>query len=230
MQRLHASTARIATGGRNTLPSDSFDLCTMMRSAAGRGRARIEANFQVVGQPGWPARFHGQFLDTGAPSPGEGSATFATQVFTTPSSWDFVHWRLRVRSADPHFASGPWLSPQGNSLFGTDLRQLPLTAEVIEPWPVTADDELSASIAPNPVSTTARIAFSLPHAGHAELDIVDVQGRRVASLANGELEAAASAYTWDTRDAGGVPVPSGVYFVRLTIGSARATGKIIIRR
>jgi flagellar hook assembly protein FlgD len=119
---------------------------------------------------------------------------------------------------------------QGNSPTETDLRQLPLTAEVINANPAVESSATFATIAPNPISSTARIAFTLPEAGHAALDIMDVQGRRIARLVDGELGAASHAYTWNTRDDAGRPVPSGVYFARLVAGSAQATRRIVIRR
>jgi hypothetical protein len=230
MQLLANNAARISTGGRNVLQTATIHIDTMFRSAVGRTRARAEARFQDVGEPGWSRPLVGLFHDTGSPVAGEGSATRFTATFTPVGSTDFLHWRAHVRCASPYFPYGPWLSPQGNSLYETDLRQLPLTAEVIDGHPEVDTGAAFASIAPNPVSSTARIAFTLPDAGPAALDIMDVEGRRIARLVDGELGATFHAYTWNTRDEAGRPVPSGVYFVRLVAGSARATSRIVIRR
>ncbi len=229
MQLLANNAARISTGGRNVLQTDTFHIAMMYRSAAGRTRARAEVAFQEAGLSGWADTAVGTFEDTGSPVLGEGSAIRFTATFTTPSM-DIVHWRVHVRSASPYFPYGPWLMLQGNSPTETDLRQLPLTAEVINENPAVESSATFATIAPNPISSTARIAFTLPDVGHAALDIMDVQGRRIARLVDGELGAATHAYTWNTRDEMGRPVPSGVYFVRLVTGSACATRRIVIRR
>jgi hypothetical protein len=230
MQLLANNSARISTGGRNVLESNTFHIATWFRSAAGRTRARAEAAFQDVGAPGWPRLLTGPFHDTGAPVAGEGSAKHFTATFTPGGFSDFIHWRAHLRCASPYFPYGPWLMLQGNSPTETDLRQLPLTAEVINANPAVESSATFATIAPNPISSTARIAFTLPEAGHAALDIMDVQGRRIARLVDGELGAASHAYTWNTRDDAGRPVPSGVYFARLVAGSAQATRRIVIRR
>jgi hypothetical protein len=72
---------------------------------------------------------------------------------------------------------------------------------------------------PNPARTSARLEFSLPRAGVARLIVTDVSGRRVRELAARHFEAGAHAATWDLRDAAGVRVAAGLYFVRLDAAS-----------
>ena len=67
--------------------------------------------------------------------------------------------------------------------------------------------------------------------GHAQLSIHDLAGRRLATVLDREIEAGAVLRTtWSGRDARGQPVASGVYFYRLTIGSRRAQGTLIVAR
>jgi flagellar hook assembly protein FlgD len=49
------------------------------------------------------------------------------------------------------------------------------------------------------------------------LDVHDVTGRRVATLAEGSLPAGRYDYTWDGRGEQGGRLGAGLYFVRLTI-------------
>jgi hypothetical protein len=71
---------------------------------------------------------------------------------------------------------------------------------------------LSLAVTPNP-ARTAHIAFQLPRQATVDLAIVDLAGRRVATLASGPLPAGAHQRTWTA--AGARP---GVYFVRLRAG------------
>jgi hypothetical protein len=67
---------------------------------------------------------------------------------------------------------------------------------------------------PNPAPGATVLAFTLPVATHARIDIVDVTGRRVA-VHEGEFAAGTHAWRWDGSGTGGGRVGSGVYFARL---------------
>ena len=56
-------------------------------------------------------------------------------------------------------------------------------------------------------------------AARAELMVFDVQGRLVRRVAGGEYAAGYQSATWDGRDARGVDVPAGVYFLRSRTGA-----------
>ena len=101
--------------------------------------------------------------------------------------------------------------------------------ETIEGVSVTAGD-VSRGIeflppAPNPSRGTTRFSVSLSVADHIQLEIVDVTGRRVRSLADGPATAGRHEYTWDGRTASGHAVPAGIYFARL-----RTAGRFYARR
>jgi len=87
-----------------------------------------------------------------------------------------------------------------------------------------------AAPAPNPTAAGASLAYTLPAAGHAHLDVVDLQGRRVAVLADGAAGAGPHRIEWDGRDAGGRRVDSGVYWVRLAFGEARRLQRLVVIR
>jgi len=65
---------------------------------------------------------------------------------------------------------------------------------------------------PNPFNPAVKIAYELPRAGHLEIALYDVRGRRVRSLADGPLLAGSGFKIWDGRDDSGKPLHSGVYF------------------
>ena len=81
---------------------------------------------------------------------------------------------------------------------------------------------------PNPFNPTTTIAFSIAARGHVELNVYDVGGRLVRTLANEVRPAGAHRVTWDGRDANGEPVASGVYFCRLNAGVFSQTKKMVM--
>jgi len=70
----------------------------------------------------------------------------------------------------------------------------------------------------------------LPRAARTRLDVYDLQGRRVRTLADHDLAAGANVLSWDGRDAGGVAVGRGLYFARLATPFATRTVKVVLTR
>jgi hypothetical protein len=83
--------------------------------------------------------------------------------------------------------------------------------------------------APNPLSSSTRIRFLLPHAGPAGLSVFDAAGRRVAVLARGNLGAGEHLLRWDARREDGSRAAPGIYFLRLTGSDFAASGKLTVR-
>jgi hypothetical protein len=83
---------------------------------------------------------------------------------------------------------------------------------------------------PNPFNPMTEIRFSLPEGAHVTLDIYNVAGHRVATLADEHLEAGAHAVTWNGTGISGQPVASGVYFYRLRTGTVDITKKMLLLR
>jgi hypothetical protein len=73
--------------------------------------------------------------------------------------------------------------------------------------------ELSAPW-PNPARNAARFAFALPHGGAVEMEAMDIAGRHIRTLAEGNRSAGRSEIAWDLSDDHGRRVPPGVYLVR----------------
>ena len=70
----------------------------------------------------------------------------------------------------------------------------------------------------NPFGDRATVRFTLPQAGEVRLEVFNVQGRHVATLAEGPMTAGSHSVSLDGRGLG-----SGVYFCRLTAGPAQRT-------
>lgn len=77
---------------------------------------------------------------------------------------------------------------------------------------------VSFSVYPNPARNT-RIFFGLPRRDQVELGIFDIQGRQVAMLQKGVLDAGTYSRQWTGLDASGKAVGAGVYFYRLKVGN-----------
>jgi hypothetical protein len=72
---------------------------------------------------------------------------------------------------------------------------------------------------PNPFGDRTRIDYDVVTEGaNVEIDIYDVAGRKVRSLAFGHREGGQYSVTWDGRDDQGLTVTPGLYFVRAALG------------
>jgi len=80
---------------------------------------------------------------------------------------------------------------------------------------------------PNPFHSETSVRLSLPEPGDATVEVYDVSGRRVATLANGPLPAGTVRLDWNGRDEGGREVASGIYFCRAQVGSWTGSTKVI---
>ena len=79
---------------------------------------------------------------------------------------------------------------------------------------------------PNPGQGTTRLRFSLPRAGLARLEILDLGGRRLWRTES-ELGAGPHEYRWDGRGERGGDVGAGLYFVRLVTPWGKRTERLV---
>ncbi len=79
---------------------------------------------------------------------------------------------------------------------------------------------------PNPFNPGTTIDFSMAEAGHVTVSIVDLEGRRVATLLDEILPAGDHSVVWNGRDDGGRRAASGMYLVTLRKGDRVVTRKI----
>ena len=90
----------------------------------------------------------------------------------------------------------------------------------VEPAAVTA---LALAPRENPVRGSGRLDFALPRDGRVRLEVMDVAGRRVATLAEGEFTAGRHTATLDAGT-----LAAGVYFARLATEHGGATTRIVV--
>ena len=83
---------------------------------------------------------------------------------------------------------------------------------------------LALTVAPNPSRGSARVSFVLPEPGIARVRVVDVLGREVAVLADGERAAGRHTVALPAR------LAAGVYVVTVEAGDARASRTLTVVR
>ena len=83
---------------------------------------------------------------------------------------------------------------------------------------------------PNPFNPATDIVFTLPAAGAAKVDVLDMKGRLVRTVWSGDLEAGLHSFKWDGRDATGRTVAAGSYLGRLTTADRSATCKMTLAK
>ena len=80
----------------------------------------------------------------------------------------------------------------------------------------------------SPLGGATAVVLDLAAHAAARVDVFDVQGRRLATLADHDFAAGAHVLAWDGRDAGGARAARGLYFVRLTTPDRVATARFFL--
>jgi hypothetical protein len=83
---------------------------------------------------------------------------------------------------------------------------------------------------PNPFRTSTSFEVTLPENGPVRVEVYDVGGRRVATLLDGHRDAGRHHVAWHGRTDAGTPAAGGVYFLRISAGSALGTRRMILTR
>lgn len=86
------------------------------------------------------------------------------------------------------------------------------------------------TVAPNPFNPRTSIRFAVPRPGPATLSLLDLRGRLVRRLADGDLAAGQHTRVWDGTDRHGRPVSAGVYLLQLRTSGGVATGRLALVR
>ncbi len=74
------------------------------------------------------------------------------------------------------------------------------------------------------------IRYSLPKRGQIEIDVFDIQGKRLGSPVHAYQEKGSYSIVWDAAQVLGRELPSGICFIRLRTNNAVVTQKIAIMR
>jgi len=83
---------------------------------------------------------------------------------------------------------------------------------------------------PNPFNPSTDIAYALPEAGNVNIEIYNILGQQVKSLANEYQDAGNYVVTWNGDDESGSTVASGVYFYRVSAGEYKDIKKMVLMK
>jgi hypothetical protein len=81
---------------------------------------------------------------------------------------------------------------------------------------------------PNPFNEQTNISVKLEQSFDASLMIYDINGKKVATLHEGHLDAGEHVFSWDGTDSRGHKLNSGIYVYQLISNSVNATKKLIL--
>lgn len=83
---------------------------------------------------------------------------------------------------------------------------------------------------PNPVTSSTEIAFVLNETANVQLEVLDMYGNVVKTLANGTYTAQRHTIAWDATNSNGASVASGSYIYRLNVNGQIFNGKMSVVR
>ncbi len=83
---------------------------------------------------------------------------------------------------------------------------------------------------PNPFNGETKIVYSLPQSARVKLEIFNVRGRLVRTLVDEQQEAGFQRIRWQADDNDGNSAGSGVYFMRLEVGSEAVARRLILQK
>lgn len=98
-----------------------------------------------------------------------------------------------------------------------------------DPSEVPAIGTLSQNY-PNPFNPNTTISFNLKEASNVSIDIYNIHGQKIDTVANGYYGVGANNVSWDGIDGEGRPVASGVYFYKMKAGRYTSTKKMILMK
>jgi len=177
--------------------------------------------------------------------PGEGVIAFIGPVLSYYEHVSTNFERLTDEMWESAYAAAPSFRPDFVNLYladaegrsrggGASLAADGIASGIEGPdAPDLPDAVLRMSNYPNPFNEYTLVGFTVASAeayNRVELDVYDVQGRRLRHLFSGDLPAGNYTIRWDGRLDAGAEAPSGVYFSRLRIGDRHAAGTMILVR
>jgi len=113
-----------------------------------------------------------------------------------------------------------------DEIFEASLTLFDPSVTAVQDLPASGLRKVALRAAPNPFNPRTMVSFDLPTAGQIDIDMHDVRGRRVCSIASGFWPAGRHQMPFDGRDSRGRPLASGVYFLRLRAASSTVVKKV----
>jgi 3',5'-cyclic AMP phosphodiesterase CpdA len=182
-----------------------------------------------------------------APNDGSAAANSVTLVNRYGEAWDHARVRFVVADHDSTFqATGGTIAQvvrQGGladvdvdcviPASGNAVVSLSTLAPVSGVAPRPRDGLGLRAAGPTPFvlgGAPLRLRFTIPEAGRVRLELLDVSGRRVATLFDGAAAAGATDVAWDGRSGAATPAAPGVYLARIVSPSGTAACRVAVVR
>ena len=158
--------------------------------------------------------------DAGDPWPGTFSA-FTFDALTAPSSDSYTDGTSFVKIDN--------ISSSAQTMYADLIVSFSAGSEDDENPLVPVTIELSQNY-PNPFNPTTTISFTTSEQTRATLEVYNLIGQNVRTLLDKDVDPGTTSVTWDGNDEHGRQAASGVYFYKLTAGSAEQVKKMILLR
>jgi len=111
-----------------------------------------------------------------------------------------------------------------------DTLPVSIISGIFDDGEVVPSSYMTVANYPNPFNAGTVIAISLPEEGNVSIDVFDVLGRRVRTVADGVIAAGEHRVAFDGMDDARNLLASGVYFARVRGGSQVSMRKIVVVR
>jgi hypothetical protein len=117
---------------------------------------------------------------------------------------------------------------RAQDLAATGAYRLRIHQSVVDAGPVSLPVAIAFGTAgPNPFGRQTALAFELPTAQDVRLEVFDVRGARVTTLASGRRDAGRHVVRWNGADDRGRTLPGGIYLVRFETAGFARTHKLV---
>ena len=83
---------------------------------------------------------------------------------------------------------------------------------------------------PNPFNPNTKISFSIPKLSDVDMQVVDINGRKIRNLLNNTLASGNHNVSWDGTNNSGVNMSSGIYFIILNVDGVILSQKLSLIR
>ena len=89
-------------------------------------------------------------------------------------------------------------------------------------------DDCMISNFPNPFFQSTKLSINLSQTCHIKLDIYDILGHKIYTLAEGIMEKGMYTFEWLAQDNNGNNLPAGIYFARILMGDITSNTKMFL--
>jgi hypothetical protein len=119
---------------------------------------------------------------------------------------------------------------QVNPIFHTGTLQVSVATDVDDDGSLLPREFALMQNYPNPFNPTTVISFALPRSSDVRIDLYDITGRLVRTLADETMAAGNHTITFDGRSSSGNQLATGVYFYRMQANGFVATKKMLLMK